>query len=182
MPRYPGARTPGPAAATSVFIDQGLIRERRLGIVVAPAVPRVARHGVQVPPVFLGILAVITLPARQPENAFLENRVASIPQRQSQAQSLFDVAKAGQAVLAPSIRARAGVIVREIVPRLPVSAVILTHGTPLAFADIRSPQIPVTSLAQAVLEPAEAVDALPLVAHAQPGPARCAPRFIQSPS
>src|SRR5215468_4991150 len=102
---------------------------------VAPAVPRMAGHGVEIPPILLDVLAVVSLRARQPEGALLQDRVAPVPQRQPQAQALLDVAEPGQAVLA--------------------RAVVLADRAPLALAHIRPPQVPVAGGPQAVLEPPE---------------------------
>ena len=52
-----------------------------LRVVVAPAVPCVAGHGVEVPPVLLDFLAVSRLHARQAEGALLEDRIPPVPQR-----------------------------------------------------------------------------------------------------
>ena len=71
-----------------VLVDQVLIGERALRIVVAPPVPRVARDRVQVPPVLLDVLAVITLRPGQPEGPLLQDRVAAVPQRQAEAEPL----------------------------------------------------------------------------------------------
>ena len=90
-------------AASAVFRPQVLVGERRLRVVVAPAVPGVAGQGVQVPPVLLDVLAVVRLRAGQPERALLQDRVTAVPQRQPQAQPLLDVAEPGQAVLAPPV-------------------------------------------------------------------------------
>ena len=65
------------AAAAGVDIDQVLIRERALRVVVAPPVPGVAGHRVQVPPVLLDVLAVVALRAGQPERPLLQDRVAA---------------------------------------------------------------------------------------------------------
>ena len=54
----------------------------RLRVVVAPAVPRVARQRVEVPPVLLGVLAVVALVAGEPEDPLLQDRVAAVPERE----------------------------------------------------------------------------------------------------
>ena len=51
-------------APPAVLGDQVVVRERRLRVVVAPAVPGVAGHGVEVPPVLLDVLAVVAPPRR----------------------------------------------------------------------------------------------------------------------
>jgi len=71
------------------------------------------RRGVQVPPVLLGVLAVVALAAGEPEDALLEDRVAAVPEREREAQALALVAQRAEAVLAPAVRARAGMVVRK---------------------------------------------------------------------
>src|SRR5262249_29710633 len=137
-------------AAPPVLGDEVGIRERRLRVVVAPAVPRVARRRVEGPPVLLGVLAVVPLVPGQPEDALLQDGVAAVPEREPEAKALLDVAEAGQAVFAPAIRARAGVVVREVLPGGAAGAVVLAHSAPLALAQVRAPQVPVAGLAQPV--------------------------------
>ena len=55
---------------------------------------------------------------------------------------LLVVGNAGDAVFAPAIRAGAGVIVGEEVPGVAVLAVVLAHGAPLPFTEIRPPLLP----------------------------------------
>src|SRR5580704_3641613 len=113
-----------------------------------------ARDRVQIPPVLLDVLAVIALRPGQPEGPLLQDRVAAVPQRQAQAQPLLDITEPGQAVLTPPVRAGPGRIMRQVVPRLTVRAVVLPHRPPLALADVRPPPIPITRLTEPVLEPA----------------------------
>ena len=138
---YSGSSLPAPA----VLRTQVLVRERALRVVVAPPVPGVARHGVEVPPVLLDVLAVVALAAGQPESALLEDRVAPVPQRQRQAQPLLDVAEPGQPVLAPPVGPGPGVVVRQVAPRLAVGAVVLPDRAPLPLAEVRTPQVPVAA-------------------------------------
>src|SRR6266851_168679 len=63
------------------------------------------------------------------------------------------VAKPADAVLAPAIGPAARVIVREIRPRIAVSAVVLAHRPPLAIADI-GPPAPPRHAASGFVEPA----------------------------
>ena len=154
-------------AARRVLLHEPLVRERALRIVVAPAVPRVARRRIEIPPVLLGVLAVVALVPRQPEDALLQDRVAAVPERKPEAEELLDVGEPGQAVLAPAIRPRAGMVVRQVLPRGPVGAVVLAHRAPLPLAHVRAPVVPVARLAEAVLEPAEGRDALLLGSRAR---------------
>ena len=152
------------------------VRKLGLRVVVAPAVPGVARQGVEVPPVLLGVLAVVALLPCQPEDALLEDRVAAVPEREAEAEPLLDVREPGEAVLAPAVGARAGVVVREVVPGRAAGAVVLAHRPPLALAEVRPPQVPVTGLAQPVLEPPECLHAIALGAHRPPGPVNLPPQ------
>ena len=149
----------------AILVEQFLVRKGALRIVVPPSVPGMTRERVAVPPVLLRVLAVVRLSARQPEDALLQYRIPTIPERQAKAQALFDIAESCEAVFAPAVCPRAGVIVGKVVPSLAVGTVVLTDGAPLAFAEVRPPDIPVASLPQPVFQFSEAVDALPLDAH-----------------
>ena len=48
----------------------------------------------------------------------------------------------GHAVLVPAVRARAGVVVREVVPGVAALRVVLAHGAPGALAQVRAPLVP----------------------------------------
>ena len=56
-------------------------------------------------------------------------------------------------------------VVRQVVPRVAVGAVVLADGAPLALAHVRAPQVPVAGLAQPVLEPAEPGDPFTFCTH-----------------
>ncbi len=159
-----------------VLLHEPRVGELRLRVVVAPPVPRVTRRRVEVPPVLLGVLSVVPLVAGEAEDPLLQDRVAAVPEREPETEALLDVAEAGEPVLAPPVRPRAGMVVREVLPRGAVGAVVLAHRPPLALADVGAPQIPVARLPQTVLEPAEALDppALRALLHPEP-PSRPAP-------
>ena len=145
--------------------DQIVVRELALRVVVPPAVPGVTGQRVEVPPVLLDVLAVVALRPGQPEGALLEDGIAPVPQGQPQAQPLLDVAEAGQPVLAPPVGPGPGVIVREVVPRRAVDAVVLANGPPLALRQVRAPQVPVAGLPEALLQRPETLNALSLRVH-----------------
>ena len=145
-----------------------LVGERGLRVVVAPAVPGVAGDGVEVPPVVLDVLTVVGLGPGQPERPLLEDRVAPVPQRQTQAQPLLAVAEAGQAVFAPAVGLGAGVVMRQVVPRLAIGAVILPDRAPLALAQIRTPRLPGARAGPLHGGPTEFLHALPLSSHSIP--------------
>jgi len=122
--------------------DQVVVGERRLRVVVAPAQPGVARQRVEVPPVLLGVLAVVALVAVQSEDPLLEHPVAPVPQREPEAQPLVDVADPGEPILAPAEGLRARVLVGQVLPGRPVGAVVLAYRPPGAFAHVRAPRVP----------------------------------------
>ena len=130
--------------ASRALLAQPLIRKFRLRVVIAPAQPRGGRRGVEVPPVFLGVLAVIALAVAQAEDALFQERVATVPERQRETQPLIDVADAGESVLVPAVGARAGMIVREVVPGIALGAVVLAHRAPRPFAQVGAERLPVT--------------------------------------
>src|SRR5215470_15868432 len=69
-------------------------------------------------------------------------------------------------------------VVREVLPGGAVLAVVLAHRPPLALGQIRAPVVPVAALPQPVLELAEALDAVPFLAHPRSGAGQagtCAP-------
>ena len=115
------------------------IGECRLGILIQVLHVRVRRRAIQVEVVFLDVLAVIALAVGEPEQALLEDRVRAVPQRQCEAEPLLPVGEAGQAVLPPAVGARASLVMAEVVPGVAALAVVLTHGTPLALAEVRTP-------------------------------------------
>src|SRR4029450_12157909 len=90
----------------------------------------------------LHVLAVIAFAVRQPEEPLFQDRVVRVPQRESEAQALLVIREAGDAILTPSIRTTARVIVREVFPGIAVRAVVLTDRAPLALGEIRAPFLP----------------------------------------
>ena len=154
------------AAAPGVLLDQPGVRELALRVVVAPLQPRVARGRVEVPPVVLGVLAVVALRPGQPEHPLLEDRVAAVPQPERQAEVLVEGADAPHAVLVPAVRARARVLVREEAPGVAVGAVVLAHRSPGALGQVRAPLVPGAGLLQAGLRPPDGLHALLLGVHA----------------
>src|SRR5438105_2590157 len=139
-------------AAPAVFVDEIRVRKRRLRILVEELHVRVGRRAVDVEVVLLHVLAVIAFAAGQTEQALLQNRIAPVPERQREADSLMAVADAGQPGFVPPVRARSRVIVREVVPRRPARAVVLADAAPGAVAEVRSPTLPVLRALAVFLE------------------------------
>ena len=92
----------------------------RLRILVQHLQVRVRRRGVEVEVVLLHVLAVIALALVSPNSRSL--RIGSRPfqSAEREAQPLLLVGEAREAVLAPAVGARAGLVVGEVVPRVAV--------------------------------------------------------------
>src|SRR5262249_24402083 len=101
------------------------------------------RRAVEVKIVLLDVFAVIPLQVGQAEHPLLEDRIPLIPERDRQADSLLLIAEPGQAVLVPPIGAAAGVIMRKVVPGIPIGAVVLADCSPRALAQLRAAAFPV---------------------------------------
>src|SRR5207237_7942918 len=103
----------------------------------------VVRRVVEEEVTLLQVLAVVALVVREPEQPFLEKRIAAVPEREREADMLMPIAQAREAVLVPAERARARVIVRKVIPRIAVGAVVLADGAPRPFGHVRTPALPV---------------------------------------
>src|SRR5438105_14561798 len=100
------------------------------------------RGRVEVPPVLLGVLAVVALVAGQPEDALLEDRVLTVPQGEGDAEELAVVADAGQPILVPAEGARSRVVVGGEFPGAAAVAIVLAHRARGTFAQVRTPSPP----------------------------------------
>src|ERR1700726_1381888 len=92
--------------------------------------------------VFLHIFPVIALRVRQSEEPFLQDGVGFVPQGQGKTELLLIVVGAQQAVFAPPVRVRAGLIMREEIPGSPARRISLADGPPSPFAEVGSPAVP----------------------------------------
>src|SRR5262249_38792046 len=88
-------------------------------------------------------LAVVPLQIGQAEHPLLEDRILLVPERQGQADVLMIIAEARQTVLVPAVGTAARVVVGEVVPGVPVGAVVLPDGSPGALTKVRAPTFPV---------------------------------------
>ena len=75
-----------------------------------------------------------------------------IPQGQGQTQTLLGVGYARDSVFPPAVCAAARVIVREVVPRIAVRAVVLAHGSPLPLRQVWTPFLPALALGEPRIE------------------------------
>src|SRR6185503_9887035 len=112
-----------------------------------------SRRRVEVVIELLHVLAVIAFAVGQSEQPLLQNRIAAVPQRQRQTQSLLVIAESSEAVFTPAINAAARMIVRKVRPHVAVRTVVLAHGSPLALAQIRAPLFPSEIVRRALREP-----------------------------
>src|SRR5581483_9457768 len=119
------------------------VREFGLRVFVEALHVGVRRGRVEVEVILLAVLTVIALAAGQAEEAFFQDRVAPVPEGEREADALVVIGDSGDAVLAPAVSLRARVVVRQVIPRRAVRAVILAHRAPRAFAQVRPPALPV---------------------------------------
>src|SRR5438034_9329809 len=75
-------------ASPVVLVEQLLVRELSLWVDVPPTHPRMSQRRVEVPPILLRVLAVVTLVAVQSEDPLLDDGIASVPKSERQAQML----------------------------------------------------------------------------------------------
>src|SRR4029078_4304190 len=97
--------------------------------------------------------AVVPLGVGQAEQPLLEDGVLAVPQGQREAELLFVVGDAGEAVLAPPVGPGRGLVVAEVVPGVAALAVVLADRPPLAFAQVRAPRLPGGLLVARRVEP-----------------------------
>src|SRR5205823_6674186 len=89
----------------------------------------------------------------QAEEAFFENGIAAVPKSEPEAKPALPIANPQQAVLAPTVGATAGMIVRKVPPARPIDGVVLTNSSPLPLGQIRTPTFPIFLPVVVFLEP-----------------------------
>src|SRR4029450_8966661 len=99
-------------------------------------------RAIEVEVVLLHVLAMVAFAVGQPEEPLFENRILAVPEGQAEAEVLLVIGNPGDAVFAPAVGARAGMVVREEVPGVAVLAVVLAPVSPLPFPEVRSPFLP----------------------------------------
>src|ERR1700689_2069355 len=130
------------ARALAVGLDDVVVRRGALRILVEVLHVGVRGSAVAVEVVLLYVLAMITFAVGQAEKPLLKDRIFAVPQRNREAQHAVDVANPGQTVLAPTVCARARLVMREIVPGIAVLAVVFADGAPLPLAEVGTPFFP----------------------------------------
>src|SRR5271163_459806 len=128
---------------TSVRIYQIGVGKRRVWVLVEILHVGVCRCAVEVKVVLLHILAMVALAVGQPKQSLLENWILAVPQGQREAKVLFVIGNAGDAIFAPTIGARTGMIMGEKIPGVSPLAIILADRSPLPLTEIRPPLLPI---------------------------------------
>src|SRR4029450_9636053 len=139
------------AGTSAVLINQPLIRKRLLRIVISPAQPGMTRQPIQIPPILLHILAMISLRPGQAEHALLQDRINTVPPRQRKTQIMMNIRQPGHTIFIPSVRPRPRMIMRKEAPGIAIVAVVLAYGAPGALREVWAPLIPRIGLRQIVL-------------------------------
>src|SRR5262249_1298870 len=124
------------------YLDELSVRIAALRILVRPSQIARRRGRVLVVVDLLYVFAVVALGTAHAEKTFFEDGVLLVPERERQAERLVLVADASQTIFAPTVRAAARMIVREVVPSVAVRAVILADRSPRALSEIRPPGAP----------------------------------------
>src|SRR5262249_33212030 len=117
-------------AAPRVLLDEFVVRERRVRVLVQELHVRVRRGAVEIKVLLLDGRAVVALRAAQAEETFLQDAIASVPERQREAHMLVSIADAPEPVLVPAIRAEVRVLERKVLPGVAAGAVVLADGAP----------------------------------------------------
>src|SRR5262245_29397041 len=141
------------STAAPVLRDEIVVGEFGLRVLVEH--PRVGVRGrvVEVEEVLFYVLAVIAFKVGHAEQPLLQNRVATVPQRDAEAEVLLAVAEAGDGIFIPAICAATSVVVWKVLPRVAVGAVVLAHCSPRAVADVGAPPLPIRTSRRVFREP-----------------------------
>ncbi len=124
------------------FVHQACVGKLGLRVLVEHPHVRVRRRTVEEVVVLLHIFAVVSLFARDPEQALLQDGIAPVPERETEAYLLLVVAEARDAVFSPPVGTTAGMVVREVVPGVADGAVVLAYRAPLPLGQVGAPRSP----------------------------------------
>src|SRR5438309_5089125 len=129
-------------ATLCVFRNQLCVWELLLRILVEH--PHVAVRGriVEIEPVFLCVLAVISFRRRQTEHSLFQDGIVTVPERKSKYQQLVAITNSCDAVLTPAVGLAASRVVSEEIPCRAPRAVVFTDSSPRTLTDIRTPFAP----------------------------------------
>ncbi len=129
-------------APAAIFVQELIVGKCALRILVEHLQIRVRRQCVEIPVALFHVFAVIAFAVGKAVEAFFQNGVMFVPERERQIELAVVVAQAGQAVVAPAVSAAASMVVREVIPGGAVAAVIFADRAPLAFAGVCTPLPP----------------------------------------
>src|ERR1039457_6903458 len=139
--------------ALCILADEFVVGKWHLRIFVQELQIGTRRSGVEIVVILFYVLTVIPFAIREPEKPLLQDRVLFVPERESETDALVAIADAADSVLSPAIGARTRMIVRQIVPRVAVRAVVLADRAPLPLGKIWPPALPVNFPVVAGLQP-----------------------------
>src|SRR5689334_8425432 len=129
--------------AASIFRHQFAVGKSPLRILVEKLHVRVRGRGVEMKVILLHVFAVVSFISGQAEEPFLENGIGFVPESEAETDILMTVANGGESVLVPTVGARAGLVVRKVLPGFSRGAVVLANRAPGPVTDVRSPALPV---------------------------------------
>src|SRR5207244_1238053 len=132
----------GMLVAAAVLLDQPRVGKFSLRVLVQVLHVGMRGRRVEIEVVFFDVLAVIPLAARQPEGPLFEDRISTVPQRNGKANELAPIADAGQPIFIPPVGLGPRMVVRQVIPRGAVRAVVLAHCSPRPLAEVRPPALP----------------------------------------
>src|SRR5271170_3533382 len=130
------------ARALAIGLDQVVVRIGAMRVLVEVLHVRVRGSAIEVEVVLLYVLAMIAFAVGQAEEPLLKNGILAVPQGDREAQHAVDVGNSRQTVLAPTVCARARLVMREIVPGIAVLAVVFADGAPLPLTQVGAPFFP----------------------------------------
>ena len=130
----------GPGA---VICAEGIVRKCGLRIFVEAFCIGMGGSGIEVVPDFFRIFTVVSLGVGEAEEAFFEDGVVTVPEREREAESGASVTEPEDSFLAPAIGAVGRMVVGEVVPCFAVGRVIFANRAPLAFGEVGTPAAPV---------------------------------------
>src|SRR6266478_5009687 len=128
--------------AGAASCDQFFVRKTCLRIAVQHRRVTVRRRRISVPVELLYIFAVVPLRSGDAEQPLLQNRIALIPKGERETKPPFLIGNSTDTVFVPTVRTRTRMLVWKIIPRVAVRAVVLSHCSPGALGQIRSPEMP----------------------------------------
>jgi hypothetical protein len=111
-------------------------------------------RGIEIVIKLLDVLSVIPFSAGKSEEALLQNRIATVPKREREAEPSFPIADPEKPVFSPPVGAAARMVMREIVPAFAVCGVVLADRAPLTLGKVRTPSLPIAKSQRVFLEAA----------------------------